>query len=58
MGGAGRHNHPEDIYLPLITKISDQAPHIEYFAIIDSGNHYWKRDRGGWKIGDDAAYPP
>ena len=57
LGGAGRHNHLEEIYLPLTVKISDQAPHIEYFTIMDSGSHYWKRVRGEWKICDKAEYP-
>ena len=57
LGGGGRHSHLEEIYLPLTVKISDQAPHIEYFALIDSSCHYWKQVRGGLEICDEAEYP-
>jgi hypothetical protein len=50
------HIHTEK-YLPYITEVSDRAPHLEYFAILEGGDHYAKRVCGKWVVCDNAEFP-
>jgi hypothetical protein len=50
------HAHTEK-YLPYITEVSDQAPHLEYFAIFEGKYHYARRVCGKWVICDEAEFP-
>jgi len=43
--------------LAFITKASDRAPHLEYFAILHTEDHYWKRIGGEWVICDETEFP-
>jgi hypothetical protein len=40
----------------FIAKVSDRAPHLEYFAIWRSKYRYWKRIGGEWVICDKAEF--
>ena len=44
----------EDV-LPFITKASDRAPRLEYFAMQHTKDCYWKRIGGEWVICDSIA---
>jgi len=39
-----------EMHLPYVKKVSERAPHIEYFSICTSLWHYWKRVNGEWII--------
>jgi hypothetical protein len=39
-----------EMHLPYVMKVSDRAPHIEYFSVRTSLWHYWKRVHGEWVI--------
>ena len=43
--------------LAFITKASDQAPHLEYFAMWHNKYRYWKRIGGEWVICDETEFP-
>jgi hypothetical protein len=43
--------------LAFITKASDQAPHLEYFAMEHTKDPYWKRIGGQWVICDEMEFP-
>jgi hypothetical protein len=34
---------PAEDVLAFITKASDRAPHLEYFAMLHTNDRYWKR---------------
>jgi hypothetical protein len=43
------------VYFPFMVKISDRAPHLEYFTIGDHNRfYYWKRLDKEWVICDEA----
>jgi hypothetical protein len=44
--------------LAFITKASDRAPHLEYFAMWQTNDHYWKRIDGQWVICDEKEFTP
>ena len=44
-------------YLPYIMEVSDLAPHLGYFAILEGGYHYAKRICGKWVICGEAEFP-
>jgi hypothetical protein len=44
-------------YLPFITRVSNQAPQLEYFAICDGSSHYGKLVQGEWVLCDEARFP-
>ena len=48
---------PEDD-LAFITKASDRAPHLEYFAMWHKKDRFWKRIGGQWVICDETEFPP
>ena len=43
--------------LAFITKASDPAPHLEYFAMWHNKYRYWKRIGGQWVICDETEFP-
>jgi hypothetical protein len=43
--------------LAFITKVSDRAPRLEYFATWLTEDHYWKRIGGEWVICDETEFP-
>ena len=47
---------PTEDVLAFITKASDQAPHLECFAM-STEDHYWKRIGWEWVICNDTEYP-
>ena len=47
---------PVEDVLAFITKTSDRAPHLEYFAVRETGDHYWKRIGGEWVICDETEF--
>jgi hypothetical protein len=47
---------PTEDVLALITKASDRAPHLEYFAMT-AKDSYWKRIGGEWVICDKTEFP-
>ena len=51
------NSHPPEVYLPFVTEVAHQAPHLEYFALYDGKTHYKKRVRGEWTICDEAEFP-
>jgi hypothetical protein len=44
-------------YLPYISKTSDRAPRLEYFAISEGKDYYAKRVCGEWVVCDEAEFP-
>jgi hypothetical protein len=48
---------PTEGVLAFITKASDRAPHLEYFAILHTEDHYWKRIGGEWVVCDKTEFP-
>jgi hypothetical protein len=55
---AFRPEHPTEDVLAFITKASNRAPHLEYFAMSDTNDRYWKRIGGEWVICDEMGFPP
>ena len=51
-GGSDDDYLPPEEYLPFITGVSNQAPHLEYFAITYGTFHCWKRVCEEWVICD------
>jgi hypothetical protein len=49
---------PTEDVLASITKASDRAPHLEYFATMDAYDRYWQRIGGEWVICDETEFPP
>jgi hypothetical protein len=47
-GTESRRDGPTEGYLPFITQVSNRAPQLEYFAILDVVGSYMKRVRGEW----------
>jgi hypothetical protein len=43
--------------LAFVTKTSDRAPHLEYFAIWHEERYYWKRIGREWVICDETEFP-
>jgi len=43
--------------LSFIREVTDRAPHIEYFALLDVFDPYWKRVNGEWVICDKMEFP-
>jgi hypothetical protein len=43
--------------LAFIAKASDRAPHLEYLAMLDINNRFWKRIGGEWVICDETEFP-
>ena len=43
--------------LAFITKVSDRAPRLEYFATWHTKDRYWKRIDGRWVICDKTEFP-
>jgi hypothetical protein len=49
---------PHEKYLPLITEMSNRAPHLEQFTIFDNRRRFWKRVRGEWVFcGEEESWP-
>ena len=48
---------PVDDVLAFITKVSDRAPRLQYFATWHTEDHYWKRIGGEWVICDETEFP-
>jgi hypothetical protein len=48
---------PTEDVLAFITKATARAPHLEYFAILYTDDHYWKRIGGEWVICDETEFP-
>jgi hypothetical protein len=53
----GRH-HPSEEYLRYITKVSNQAPHLEFFTIrrVYYKTFRCKRVNENWVVCDEAEY--
>jgi hypothetical protein len=51
------HDIMAENYLPYITKTSDRAPHLEYFALSEGKDYYAKRVCGKWVSCDEAEFP-
>ena len=45
-------------FLAFITNAPDQAPHLEYLAMLQTNSRYWKRIGGEWVICDETEFPP
>ena len=55
----GGQPHPSEKYLRYITKVSHQAPHLEYFTIRHANHHtfHHKQVNENWVVCDEAEYP-
>jgi hypothetical protein len=49
---------PVEDVLAFITKASDRAPHLEYFAMFYKKSCYCKRIGREWVICDKTEFPP
>ena len=48
----------EQAHLLFVRKVTDQAPHLEYFAVSwDVNDYYWKRVKGEWVPCNRADFP-
>jgi hypothetical protein len=52
-------HHPSEKYLRCITKVSDRAPHLEFFTIEDGAEYTfrYKRVSANWVVCDEDEYP-
>jgi hypothetical protein len=48
---------PSEAYLPSVMRMSNRAPHLEYFSIFDGDFHFFKRVRGEWVFCDMEEFP-
>ena len=48
----------EQAHLLFVRKVTDQAPHLEYFAVLwDVNVYHWKRVHGEWAPCNRAEFP-
>jgi hypothetical protein len=52
----GGYDHTKG-YLPFITQVSNRAPKLEYFAILNGNSHHRKLVHGEWALIDETRFP-